>query len=118
MHIILLTHSFSALTLRITNAKFYVSLDRSILSDEVYLDIPAYYLERTDLPANTKRDGVCIYFRKSVPLRVLEIQFYEMRLADKVCRCIFICGSPNQSPQEYETFADSLELSLDTISKK
>ena len=93
-------------------------LDRSILSDDVYLDIPAYYLEGTDLPANTKRDGVCIYFRKSVPLRVLEIQFYEMRLADKVCRCIFICGSPNQSPQEYETFADYLELSLDTISKK
>lgn len=36
----------------------------SILSDNNNLDIPGNNAVRTDLPANTKRGGVCIYFSK------------------------------------------------------
>lgn len=95
----------------------------SILSDDVYLDIRAYYLVRADLPASTKRGGACIYFRKSVPLTISDIHFldecinFEMRLGDKVCNYISIYRLPNQSREEYEALADYLEPNLETIAK-
>ena len=38
-----------------------------------------------------------------------------MRIGDKVCNFISLYRSPNQSLDEFETFADNLELNLDTI---
>ena len=98
-------------------------MDSCILSDDVNLDIPRYKLVRTDHPANTKRGGVRIYFRKSFPLRILDIHFlhecinFEMRIGDKVCNFISLYRSPNQSLEEFETFADNLEFNLDTLAK-
>ena len=41
-----------------------------------------------------------------------------MRIGDKVCNFISLYRSPNQSLEEFETFADNLELNLDIIVKK
>ena len=41
-----------------------------------------------------------------------------MRTCDKVCNFISLYRSPNQSLEEFETFADNLELNLDIIVKK
>ena len=41
-----------------------------------------------------------------------------MRICDKVCNFISLYRSPNQSLEEFETFADNLELNLDIIVKK
>ena len=38
-----------------------------------------------------------------------------MRIGDKVCNFISLYRSTNQSLDEFETFADNLELNLDTI---
>ena len=87
------------------------------------MDIPGYNLVRADHPANDKRGGVCIYFRKSLPLRIFHIHFlhecinFEMRIGDKVCNFISLHRPPNQSLEELETFADNLELNLDTVAK-
>ena len=87
------------------------------------MDIPGYNLVRADHPANDKRGGVCIWFRKSVPLRILDIHFlhecinFQMRIGDKVCNFISLHRPPNQSLEELETFADNLELNLDTVAK-
>ena len=78
-------------------------LESSILSDDVNLDIPEYNLVRADHQANTKRGGVCVYFRKSLPLRILDIHFlyecinFEMRIGDKVCNFISLYKSPSRS---------------------
>ena len=69
------------LTLRLIDVIFCLSetfLDKGILSDDVNLDIPGYNLVRADHSANTKGGGVCIYFRKSLPLRILDIHFFLM----------------------------------------
>ena len=80
------------LTLRLIDVIFCLSetfLDKGILSDDVNLDIPGYNLVRADHSANTKGGGVCIYFRKSLPLRILDIHFlhecikFEIRIGDK-----------------------------------
>ena len=40
-----------------------------------------------------------------------------MRIGDKVCNFISLHRPPNQSLEELETFADNLELNLDTVAK-
>ena len=42
---------------------------------------------------------------------------FEMRIGNKVCNFISLYRSPNQSLEEFETFADDLELNLDRIAK-
>ena len=71
-----------------------------------------------------KKDGVCIYFKNSLPLKVLDIQLlqecinFEIKIADKICNFIFLYRSPSQSKGEFESFADNLELNLDSFVHK
>ena len=51
------------------------SLDSSISNDDDDLEIPGYDLYRADYPSKTKRGGVCIYYRNSLPLKILGIQY-------------------------------------------
>ena len=81
------------------------------------MDIPGYNLVRAYHSANAKRGGVYIYFRKFLPLRILDIHFhhecmnFEMRIFDKVCNFISLYRSPNQSLEEFEIYI------LDIITK-
>ena len=40
-----------------------------------------------------------------------------MRIGDKVCNFIFLYNSPDESLEEFETFADNLELNLNTVAE-
>ena len=123
MHIILLNYPFSLLTLRLTNVTFYVSMTAFWII-EYHLLMSIWILVRTDHPANTKCGSVCIYFQKSLPLRIFDIQFlheciyFEMRIKGKVCNFISLYRSQNQSLEESETFTfNNHELNLDKIAK-
>ena len=65
-----------------------VFLDIGIFSDDVNSDIPGYNLVKANHPAKAKC-GVCIYFRKSLPLSILDIHFLheciniQMRIGNK-----------------------------------
>ena len=54
-------------------------------------------------------------------LKVLDIQLlqecinFEIKIADKICNFISLYRSPSQSKDEFESFADNLELNLDSI---
>ena len=52
--------------------------------------------------------------RDSFSLRIL---IFETRITRKVYNFISLYASQNQSLEEFETFADNLELNLDAISK-
>ena len=43
-------------------------LDSSMSNDDDNLEIPGYDLYRADRPSNTKRGGICICYRNSLPL--------------------------------------------------
>ena len=96
-------------------------LDSSNLSDDDNFYLPGYNLVRADHPSNAKKGGVCIYFKNSLPLKVLDIQLlqecinFEIKIADKTCNFISLYRSPSQSKDEFESFADNLELNLDSI---
>ena len=67
--------------------------------------------------------AVFVFFQKSLSLKIIGIHFlyerlnFAKKIGDKVCNFIFLYRSPNQSLEEFKTFADNLKLNLDTIAK-
>ena len=112
-------------------------LDSSNLSDDDNFNLPVYNVIRAEHPSNTEKCDVCIYFKNSLPLNVLDIQLlqecinFEIKIADETCnfislyrslsrslyRSLSLCISlyPSQSKDEFEYFADNLELHLDSV---
>ena len=52
-----------------------IYLDSSIPSDHVSLELEGYKLVRADHPNNVKRGGVCIYYKESIPVRVINLLY-------------------------------------------
>ena len=88
------------------------------------MEITNYNLVRSDHPANTKRGGVCLYYKTCLPLRVLDIQYleecinFELKIGDKLCTFVALYRSPGQSQDNFETFINNFELNLETLSRK
>ena len=82
--------------------------------------IPSYDLFRADHPSNTKRGGVCIFYRNSLPLKILNIQYlhecinFEIRIGGKLCRFVSLYRSPSQLQDDFESFPNNFELNIDT----
>ena len=100
---------------------FARNISRSIPSDDNNLEIPGYFLIQEDHPSNSKPGGVCVYYRNSLLLKILDISSLqeiivsELRICNKFCKIVSLYRSPNQSQDEFETFANNLELILDKI---
>ena len=81
------------------------------------MEIPGYDLIRADHRSNSKRGDVCVYYRNSLPLKILDVFYlhecivFELKIGNKFCKT----AKPNQSQEELETFTSNLELMLDKI---
>ena len=88
------------------------------------LEISGYTLVRSDHPSNTKRGGVCLYYKNNLPLRVINIGYLnecltpELMVDDKTCNFVVLYRSPSQSQDEFETFFDNSEMTLDIVAQK
>ena len=80
-------HNFS----KVTQLKAYISTYKYnfICLSETFLDsstpdnlvdIQGYNLVRADHPENTKRGGVCIYYKESLPVRVINLPYFKEAL--------------------------------------
>ena len=96
-------------------------LNASISNDDDSLEVPGYNLFRADHPSNTKRGGVCIYYRNSLALKILDIHYlqecinFQTMIGGKLCRFVPLYRSPNQSPDDFELFANNFELNIDAV---
>ena len=85
------------------------------------MDIDGYNLVRSDHPSNTKRGGVCIYYRNYLPLRVININYlnecivFDIKLGNKIYSFVVLYRFPCQSSDEFESFSKNLELTPDRI---
>ena len=99
-------------------------LDSTVAVGDENLEIIDCNLVQSDHPANTKRGGVCLYYKTCLPLRVLDIQYlnecinFELKIGDKLCTFVALYRSPSQSQDNFETFIDNFELNLETLSRK
>ena len=96
-------------------------LDSSTNNDD--LNIDGYNLLRSDHPSNSKRRGVCFYYKNYLPLRVININYlnectvFDIKLGNKICSFVVLYRSPSQSSDEFESFSKNLELTLDRVMK-
>ena len=77
-------HNFSKLTqlkAYISTYKYdFISLSETFLDSSTpdnLVDIQGYNLFRADHPDNTKRGEVCIYFKQSLPVRVINLPYFK-----------------------------------------
>ena len=112
------THKFDVICISET----YLNSDTSTVAEN--LEIAGYALIRADHPSNTKRDGVCIYYKHSLPFKLLGICYLEecinfgISFGGKLCNFISLYRSPSQSFDVFEKFADNFELNLDKVTNK
>ena len=52
-------------------------LDYSFLVNDENLVIQGYNLVRCDHPTNSKRGGVCVYYKDSLPLKIIDIKYLQ-----------------------------------------
>ena len=87
------------------------------------VDIQGYNLVRADHPDNTKRGGICIYYKESLPVRVINLPYFkealllEMSFNKKVLVSV-IYRFPSQNSNQFESFLSNLENFLSDINKR
>ena len=97
-------------------------LNSDISCDDSNLQLPGFDLVRADHPSNTKRGGVCIYYRNCLPLKLINIHYliecitFEIKLGDKIWNFVSLYRSPNQPEDDFENFCHNFELTLDAVS--
>ena len=73
-------------------------LNSEISSDDENLEIPGYNLVWEDHPSNSKRGGACVYYKSSLPSKVINVKYlqesisFELRIGGKCCRFSYFIG--------------------------
>ena len=99
-------------------------LDSNTPLDDDNLEISGYTLVYSDHPSNTKRGGVCLYYKNNLSLRVINIGYLnecltlELNVGGKTCNFVVLHRSLSQSQDEFENFSDNFEMTLDILVQK
>ena len=59
-------------------------LDSSVPTDDRELSVNGYNLIHADHPSNNKRGGICIYYRESLAVQVVKIDYLNECLLTEV----------------------------------
>ena len=122
--------------LKLILLKAYIILHKFdiICLSETYLDSTApidddklhlrYNFIRCNHLSNAERGRVFIYYRSSLPLRVLNIGYlheclsFEMQIGDKIYNFVGLYRSPSQSQDDFQAFADNFEMTSEISAQK
>ena len=100
----------------------YLNPDTS--SSNGNFNIPGYNISRPDHPSGNRRGGVCIYYKKSLPIKMLNINYlqeciyFDPKIGSKLCTIVSLYRSTNQSADEFEKFLNKLNLIVESITQK
>ena len=97
-------------------------LDASV--PDSLLEIDRYNLVRADHPNDTKRGGVCICYKESLPVRTINLSYFEEALLleityhNKNVIVSVIYRSAGQSNNEFDSFLSKLEKLVSDINNR
>ena len=94
-------------------------LNSSIETNDDRISIDEYNLIRADHPSDSKRGGVCIYYKEHIPLikrddicTLDNCLVTEIRSPGEKCFSTCICRSPSQSHDVFDDFCTKFDLLL------
>ena len=97
-------------------------MNSSIQSDDDIIKTDGYNLIRSDHPSDSKRCGVCIYYKEHIPLikrddlcTLDNCLVTEIRSQNEKCFFSCIYRSPSQNRDEFENFCLKFDLLLNKI---
>ena len=96
-------------------------LDKSYCNDCEDININGYKWIRADNPQNTKRGGVCLYYKEHLPIKILnfhclsECIVCEFSYLKKKCFIASLYRSPSQTSDEFELFISKFDNLLGTL---
>ena len=88
------------------------------------MEISCYTLARSGHPSNTTGGSACLYYENNLPQRVINIGSLnecltlELTVGDKTCNSVVLDRSPSQFQDEFETFSDNFEMTLDFLAQE
>ena len=77
-----------------------------------------------DHPSNTKGGDVWLYYKRLLPLKVIDVSYlqeyinFEVKIGDKTCNFVSLYRSPSQTKDESKNFIKNLQLDLEHIANK
>ena len=92
--------------------------------DDDNLQISGYNLVCSDHPFNSKRGGVCIYYKNYLPLRIINVNYlsecinFEITIGNKICNFITLYRSPSQNQDDFLALKDNLEMNLENLAQR
>ena len=122
-------HNFAKLSLltayNLVHSFHIICLSETYLNSETppndtRLELPGYNLFGSDHPSHNKR-RVCVYYKSTLPLRILNISNldecinFEVSIANKICRFVQLYRSPSQKQDEFQEFKSNLEMNFDAL---
>ena len=99
-------------------------LDSSITTDDQSLYLNGYEMVRSDHPSDTKRGGVCIYYKDFLSVRIVktpqihEFILCEVTIQNKKGYVAVIYRSPSQDREQFESFSSAFEEVLFNLSNE
>ena len=75
----------------------YLNSDTS--SNDNNLNIPGYNMCRADHPSGNRRGGVCVYYKVSLPIKMLGINYlqecicFHLKIGNKLCTIVSLYRS-------------------------
>ena len=90
----------------------YVNSDTS--SNDDNLNISGYNMARNDHPSGNRRGRVCIYYKESLPIKMLNINYlqecicFDLKIGSKLCTIVSFYRSPSRSADEFDNFLNKL----------
>ena len=96
--------------------------DQTVKNDETYIEWFSREIYRSHHPSKTKIGGVRLYFREGLTIKrrtdlelLPEIIITEIRIARKKIILGTMYRNPSQNSEEFETFIDSLQQTINKM---
>ena len=92
------------------------------INDEKDISIKGYSLVRVDHPSNTKWGGVCIYYKESLGVHIIDIPnltesiLCQITINNKMGFVLVVYCSPSQSSDAFESFLSSFDQVITDMS--
>ena len=99
-------------------------INSNISSSDDKLNIPGYNMPRVDHPSGNQSGKVCIYYKVSLPIKMLNINClqecicFDLKIGSKRCTIVSLYRSPSRSADEFENFLKKLNLTMESIIQK
>ena len=80
-------------------------------------------MSRADHPSGNRRGGVCIYYKESLPIKMLNINYLQQCICfdlkiGSTSTIVSLYRSPSQSVDEFDNFLNKLNLTMELITQK